>query len=171
MSESYSIWLVPDRDTPAYRTLDGLIGDLARSYSDAPDFAPHITLLSGIEMDEATVVERTRSVVHDRDPFELEFADVSCSTTTHQCVLVTVTPSAALLRLRRSASESFGRDEHTYIPHLSLVYSEMDVDDRIRLVRSLDTGFLPDDVRIDAVEVVDTGGPVPEWQTVSTHPL
>lgn len=171
MSATYSIWLVPERDSRAYRALDERIGDHARSYPDAPDFEPHITLLGGIGTDETTAVERTDDLVRGCDPFELNFSDVSCSTTTHQCVFLLVTPSATLLRLRRSAAESFGRGERLYVPHLSLVYSEMDVDERVRLVRSIDAESLPDSVRIDTVEVVDTAGPVSEWRTVSTHPL
>lgn len=171
MSETYSIWLVPDRETRVYRVLDERISDRARSYPNAPDFEPHITLLGGIERDEATVVERTQDLVRGCDPFGLDFSAVSCSTTTHQCVFLLVTPSAALLRLRRSASESFGLAERMYVPHLSLVYSVIDVEERVRLVRSIDTESLPDSVRIDAVEVVDTGGPVPDWRTVSKHSL
>jgi 2'-5' RNA ligase len=171
MSATYSIWLVPDRETRAYRTLDELIGDYAQSYPDAPDFEPHITLLGGIETDEATVSERTCDLVGGRDPFALDFIDVSCSTTTHQCVFLLVAPSAPLLRLRRTASEVFDRDERMYVPHLSLVYSWMEVEERVRLVRSIDAESLPDGVRIDTVEVVDTSGPVPDWETVSTHPL
>lgn len=96
-----------DTCVPDSRRTDG---DHARSYPDAPDFEPHITLLGGIETDEATAIERTRELVRGCDPFELGFTGVSCSTTTHQCVFLFVTPSAALLRLRRAASESFERD-------------------------------------------------------------
>ena len=171
MSETYSLWLVSDEDTDAYRTLDERISDYARSYPDAPDFEPHITLLGGIEAAEATVVERTRDLVAERDPFDLDVSGVSCSTTTHQCVFLLVTPSTALLRLRRAATESFGRGERMYVPHLSLVYSELAVEDRVRLMRSVGTESLPDRVRIDSVAVVETDGPVPGWRTVSTHPL
>lgn len=171
MSETYSIWLVPDRETRAYRTLDGLIGDFAQSYSDAPDFEPHVTLLSGIEMDEAAVEARLRDLVRDHNPFGVEFGDVSCSTTTHQCVFLLVAPSVTLLRFRRTASELFDREERMYVPHLSLVYSGMNMEDRVRLARSIDAESLPDDVQVDTVKVVDTGGSVPDWRTVSTHPL
>jgi 2'-5' RNA ligase len=171
MTSTYSIWLVPDRDTDAYRTFDGMIGDLARSYPDAPDFAPHVTLLGGVETDEATVVERTRDLVRDRDPFALAFSDVSCSTTAHQCVFVLVTPSVALLRLRRAASETFGRGSSMYVPHLSLLYSGTGPQNRVRVARSIDAKSLPDELQVDAIEVVDTGGSVPEWRTVSRHPL
>jgi 2'-5' RNA ligase len=171
MSATYSIWLVPERGTRAYQTLDGLIGDHARSYLDAPDFEPHITLLGGIATDEATVVDRTRALVRGCNSFELDFAGVSCSTTTHQCVFLLVAPSVPLLRLRRAASESFSRDERMYTPHLSLVYSGMDIEERVRLFRSIDVESLPDSVRIDTVEIVDTSGPVPDWETVSTQPL
>jgi 2'-5' RNA ligase len=171
MSGTYSIWLVPDRDTPAYRTLDGVISDHARSYPDAPDFEPHVTLVGGIEADEATVVDRTRDLARGRGPLEVASGDVSCSTTTHQCVFLLVRPSADLLRFRQSASASFDRDERLYVPHVSLVYSEMAVEERVRLVRSIDANSLPDTVPIDTVEIVDTSGPVSEWRTVSTHVL
>jgi 2'-5' RNA ligase len=171
MSGTYSIWFGPDRETQAYRRLNELIGEYARSYPDAPDFDPHITLLGGIETDEPTVVDRTQDLARGRDPLELAFGDASCSTTTHQCVFLLVVPSTALLELRRAASEAFDRDERLYVPHLSLIYSGMDIDDRVRAVQSIDADSVPDSVRVDTIEVVDTSGPVSEWRTVSAQSL
>ncbi len=171
MTETYSLWLVPERGTPAYRRLDDLISDRSRSYPDAPDFDPHVTLLGGIDADEGGVSERTQALVRGCDPFDLDFVDVSCSTTTHQCVFLLMAPSVVLLELRRDASAAFERDERMYVPHLSLVYSDMGPKERIRVVESTDVESLPDGVRIDTVELVDTGGPVAEWRTVSAYAL
>ena len=171
MSGTYSIWLVPDRETQEYRRLDELIGEYARSYPDAPDFDPHITLLGGIETDEPTVVDRARDLVRGRDPLELEFGDISCSTTTHQCVFLLTAPSVPLLEFRQAATESFGRAAEMYVPHVSLVYGDLNFEDRVRAVRSIDTASLPDSVLVDTIEVVDTDGPVSDWRTVSTQSL
>ena len=80
-------------------------------------------------------------------------------------------PTADLLRLRRAAAESFDRDGELYVPHLSLVYGGLCAEERVRLARSIDAESLPGTVRVDAVEVVETSGSVPEWRTVSTHAL
>jgi 2'-5' RNA ligase len=171
MPGPYSIWLLPDRETTAHRRLDDLIADHARAHPDAPEFDPHITLLGGIETDEKTVGDRTRDLTRGRDPLELAFGGVSCSTTTHQCVFLLVWPSVPLLELRQAATESFGRAAEMYVPHVSLIYSALSPEDRVRMVRSIDADSLPDTVPIDAVEIVDTGGPVSDWQTVSTYTL
>lgn len=168
MSGTYSIWLVPDREAQEYQILDELIGEYARSYPDAPDFDPHITLLGGIETDEPTVVDRTQDLARGRDPLELAFGDVSCSTTTHQCVFFLVAPSVPLLEFRQAATEAVGRAAEMYVPHLSLVYGELSPETRVRAVQSIDADSLPDSVRVDTVEVVDTDGPVSDWRTVST---
>lgn len=171
MSGTYSIWLVPDRETQEYQTLDELIGEYARSYPDTPDFDPHITLLGGIETDEPTVVDRTRDLARGRDPLELAFGDVSCSTTTHQCVFLLVAPSVPLLQFRQAATGAVGRAAEMYVPHMSLVYGDLSPEDRVRVVRSIDTDALPDSVVLDTIEIVDTDGAVSEWRTVSTQSL
>lgn len=171
MTDAHSIWLVPDRSGAAYRRLDDIIADRARAYPDAPDFDPHVTLLGGVDVDREAVTERARELAHGCGPLDLDFGDASCSTTTHQCVFVLITPSAELLELRRAASAAFGRDERMYVPHVSLVYGDLDVDERVREVASIDAASLPDSVRIDTLAVVDTGGSVPEWETVATYSL
>ena len=171
MSGTYSIWLVPDRETQKYQTLDELISEHTRSYPDAHDFDPHITLLGGIETDEPTVMDRTQDLARDRDPLELAFGDASCSTTTHQCVFLLVAPSVPLLEFRQAATEAVGRAAEMYVPHLSLVYSELSPEARVRAARSIDADSLPDSVRVDTIEVVDTDGPVSEWRTVLTQSL
>jgi len=168
MSQAYSIWLVPDSHTAEYRCLEDLIDEHARKH-DAPDFEPHVTVLGGVAEQRGVVEERTREVVRERDPFELEFMGVSCSTTDHQCVFVLVRPSVGLLDVHRQVSESLGPSGGMYVPHLSLVYGGMPLEDRVREVRAIEATGVPDAVRADTVAVVDTAGPVPEWETVAAY--
>lgn len=171
MTSTYSIWLVPDVDSDAYRTLDALIGDFAESYADAPDFEPHVTVLGGVEAEQATVEDRTRDLLADRGPFDLAVGDVSCATTTHQCVFLLIDPSLTVMRLYRRATELFGSAESMYVPHLSLVYSDMPLEERRDLVGAVDVDALPDRIRVETVAVVDTDGAVPEWERVASVSL
>ncbi|SDN46913.1 Cyclic phosphodiesterase-like protein [Haloarchaeobius iranensis] len=58
-----------------------------------------------------------------------------------------------------------------YVPHLSLIYSEMSIADRVSMVESIDLEALPATVRTDTLAVVDTTGEVSEWRTISTAGL
>jgi hypothetical protein len=171
VSGEHSIWLLPARETSEYRTLDTVITEYAESCSDAPDVRPHVTVLGGVNEGREFVERRTRKPIRGVEPFELEFARVSCSTTNHQCVFRLVDPSVEVLELHQRALERFGVTGGMYVPHLSLVYSGMGLQDRVELTRKTDMESLPGSVRTDTVEAVSTGGDVSEWKTVATFGL
>ncbi|MFC4407893.1 2'-5' RNA ligase family protein [Haloarchaeobius iranensis] len=171
MSGTYSLWLVPDRDAAAYRQLEETIRELATGQEDAPEFEPHVTVLGGIRGDQDLITERTEELVGNRESLELSFTAVHCSTTKHQCVFLLIQPTRELLSLHQTAAELFDTNPGMYVPHLSLIYSEMSIADRVSMVESIDLEALPATVRTDTLAVVDTTGEVSEWRTISTAGL
>ena len=171
VSDEYSIWLVPDRGTDAYQQLEETIGEYAQRYEDAPEFEPHITVVGGVEGDISALEEGVRSFAEDQDSFSVDFTRVHCSTTRHQCVFLLVEPTVDLLSLHQKAVEVFDVDAGMYVPHLSLVYSDMSMEERLEMVESIDTTALPSDVPIGEITLVKTSGPVSEWETVATYNL
>lgn len=171
MSDVYSLWVIPDRESEAYRRFDEIIRDLAAAWEDAPEFEPHVTLLGGILTDHETVLTTTETLIQDQQPLELTFSGVRCSTTRYQCIFALVEPTVELLSLHQTAVHKFDVPAEMYLPHLSLVYSDMSIDDRISTARSIDTAELPTTVQGDTVAVVETTGPVSEWDTVATYQL
>jgi 2'-5' RNA ligase len=171
VSAVYSIWLLPDADADATHQLEGLISDYAQSYDDAPVFDPHITVLGGLTEDQDTVMEGTRTLIQDRAPFEVSFPRVHCSTTRYQCVFLLVEPTREILSLHRDAVEIFEVAAGMYVPHLSLVYSDMSIEKRAALARSVDSASVPDTAPIGSVAVVETTGSIPEWETVAEYQL
>lgn len=169
MSNPYSVWLIPESDSSAYRSLNKLISQNAQTYPDAPDFRPHVTVVGGIRMDRDLVEERTQKISDNYDPFEIDFIDTSCSTTNHQCVFLLVAPSIELLSLNQRAVQMLEQNNSMYVPHLSLIYSDMSLEDRIEATRSIDLASLPNSVEIDTIAVVDTSGPVSDWETVAEY--
>lgn len=169
MPETYSVWLIPDVESSAYQSLDELIRAKAGKYPDAPDFRPHITVIGGLNSDRDLVLERTKELAASEDPFETDFIDISCSTTNHQCVFLLLDPSNELLSLNQRAVQLFELDSSMYVPHLSLIYSDMSIEERIKTTRSICSESLPDSVEINMIEVVDTGGPVNDWETVAEY--
>jgi 2'-5' RNA ligase len=171
VSGVYSLWLVPNRETKAYRRLSETIGELAAAHPDAPEFEPHVTVLGGIRGDQDRITKRAQHLAEERRPLELTFTTLQCSTTKHQCVFLLVQPTRELLSVHQAAVQRFDTDGGMYVPHLSLIYSDMSIDDRFTVVESIGIGSLPGGVDADELAVIETTGSVPEWHTVATHEL
>ena len=170
-AQDFSIWLTPDEESNAYRQLQETIDELPSAHADAPVFEPHVTVVGGVDGDRESLEETTRSLTDDTKPVEVTFGEVRCSTTTHQCVFRLVDPSLALFELYASARDALELSMEAYNPHLSLVYSDMGFADRLALANAVDVDALPEEVALPTLELVATGGPVSEWESVCTVPL
>jgi hypothetical protein len=86
-------------------------------------------------------------------------------------VFLAVEPILELLELRRSVREAIGGSTAAYHPHLSLVYSDMDLAERRDTTQSIDTATLPESMTCRALALVDTTEPESEWETIVSVPL
>lgn len=171
MSDKYSVWLVPASDTSAYQQLEQTIKRYAQRYEDAPRFEPHVTVLGGIEGDQSVLKESVRDLTEDQVSFDIDFTKVQCSTTRHQCVFLLVEPSIELLSLHQTLSVSFGMGGEMYVPHLSLIYSDMNIEKRLEMVDLIELSSLPRTAHIDTVALVKTTGGAQEWKSIETYDL
>lgn len=169
--DMYSVWLVPDRGSEAYQQLEETIEEYAQLDEDAPEFEPHITVVGGIQDSESVLEEGVQSLAEGQAVFDIEFTGVQCSTTRHQCVFLLVEPTAEVLSLHQEAVEVFDVDDGMYVPHLSLIYSDMDVEERLDLAESIDMSTFPSTVQVGELVLVKTTGPVSEWETVARYNL
>lgn len=165
MTRTHSLWLTLDDDSRANEQFRDVITDLADAHEDAPIFEPHVTLVGGLTDDRERLTQVTQELAATTEPLELYFADVQCSTTSHQCVFSLVEPSLELLQLRRKTMTSLNRPAAMYIPHLSLIYSEMALDRRFAVIETIDTTTLPTRARFTTIECVDTTGPATAWES------
>jgi hypothetical protein len=64
-------------------------------------------------------------------PYELHFQDVSFGTTFHQCVYVRIQQQADVMHAGAETRAAYSRErDAAYLPHLSLLYSDVDQDAR-----------------------------------------
>ena len=171
MSDDYSIWLQPDPDSSEYHHLKELIGEYSQKYDDAPIFEPHITLVGGLSDDQDRVSEITQHLAQEHQPFEISFARVHCSTTRFQCVFLLVEPILEILSLHKDAVELCGANGGMYVPHLSLIYSDMRLEERLELVDEIESEPVPDTALLNSITVVETTGNPSEWKTIGEYEL
>ena len=105
----------------------------------APLFEPHITLLGGIQgRSKEDVLALTEELASSSTiaPFQITFDRVACGDIFHQCLFILCEKTEALLAANAAARRAFNVDASApdYMPHLSLLYSDIDISTRNALV-------------------------------------
>ncbi|KAH7624734.1 putative Cyclic phosphodiesterase [Nannochloris sp. 'desiccata'] len=189
LKESYSLWFVPKGSLAAH--LHREIVDTSRK-TEAPEFFPHVTLLGGIAQPKEQVLTIAEQIASSLKPIQIEFDKVTYGNIYHQCVYILCKASEDLSRAGRAAKEAFNLDPSTpYMPHLSLIYSDMSSSDRQALAAELqqklfsstsresgddsdgekfeENGFLADSLAVWYTPAEDKS--LESWRAVSVFPL
>jgi 2'-5' RNA ligase len=163
-----SLWLMPEGD-PRER-LATLIARLAARLGTQP-FAPHVTLLAGVEGPEAGVVPAVARLAAAMHPLRLRLAVVEGRDEHFRCLLARVTAEEPLRSAHALAARAFGREpDPGFLPHLSLVYGTL----APRLKASLAVELAAEaavSFEANALHVWRTEGPVGDWREIGAFRL
>ncbi len=163
-----SLWLEPSGGGGT--GLRHLIDRLAEDHG-GQSFAPHITLLSALGADEADLLEAAAELAGSEHPFRVSFDKIGLEETYWRTMYMRAEDSDELTRLRARACLRLDVTESLYRPHLSLMYTDLDISSRRRIVANEVDIVLPSVVVIDTLAVVRTEGPVAEWDQIATFQL
>ncbi len=107
---------------------------LSKQWNTNNIFIPHVTLVGGIECDLMTAKEFTEKLVETRAlrPVDIILGNTGYGEIFHQTVFIHVSKTDALSQQHETALHAFGMDgsSNSYMPHMSLIYSEMGQVDR-----------------------------------------
>lgn len=131
-----SLWLVPE--TTAKAKLDNLIREMAKKHG-TNGFDAHVSLLLA-EVSDGEIEKKCKKIAEVVKGLRLELTEVSVSTTRHQCVFARVKTSTELMKIYQETMRECGMNlaERMYMPHLSLVYGEMDLETRVKTAESVE---------------------------------
>ncbi|KAL6784018.1 hypothetical protein ACKKBG_A04440 [Auxenochlorella protothecoides x Auxenochlorella symbiontica] len=192
--ESFSLWLMPHDGAPEHpfnERLQREINAQANRIAGAPSFAPHVTLLGGIEGTEADVLERADRLGAQLKPYVIKFDKVKAGTSFFQCVFIKCQETPAVMQAAQEARSSYGKDPNeVYMPHLSLLYADITQEQREAVAQEtqarifpglldsiflqkgdpgVGTGFLADSMSLWRTPTEDKS--LNNWELVATIPL
>lgn len=178
---SFSVWVAPPAAAPLARRLRAEIDAAAARVPGAPPFAPHLTLVGGLpEMDEAAARRAAARLAASLAPFEVQLDHVAAGRAFYQCVYILAKRSPAVVAAGAAARTAYGLDpaEH-FMPHVSCLYSDVDLAERERLAAELQMRFfgggaeaLPARAFVAGeLELWRTEGEVARWERVAALPL
>ncbi len=130
MLNLYSLWIIPSHDTK--KRLKKVIIDLSKKY-DGPVFEPHMTLLGNINSEELECIKKTKVLASQIKPFTVSFSEISFSTTYFQSVFLRIKSSAELMEANLKAKKTYNFKNDVFMPHISLVYADVDMKTRERI--------------------------------------
>ncbi len=162
----YSIWIIPSE--PLESTLKQVVVRLAKEL-EGPEFEPHMTLLGDIEGDLTELKEKVKQLASKIDKLELSLGSVSFSTTYFQSVFVRVNSTAELMKLNLEAKKLFGVSNNVFMPHISLLYGDHDME--VREQASLKVNIPEAFFIVKELVVIPATSNPNEWEHLATIPF
>eukprot|EP00873_Tetraselmis_striata_P010874 jgi/Tetstr1/431138/TSEL_020852.t1 len=149
----YSLWIEPTGQLA--EQLQAEIERLRAEHS-GPCFAPHVTLAAFTAEDDAAAEAITAKLVATMKPYHLTFIDVSYGAIFHQCVFLLCAKDAAVMDAAAAAKAALGLPESPYMPHLSLLYADIDEATRAQVAGEMQQRLYGESQGYDTL-LVETG--------------
>ncbi len=164
----FSLWLLPPE--PFFSRYREIIHRLSREYG-TQTFPPHLTLLGSQRGEEAAMVEQTSQLARILTPVPIHLFDVGGRDEFFRCVIINAERSPELMEANRKAKKLFhARPDEEYLPHLSLVYGDLEPSQKAALIQQIES---PSDDRFEVhtLRLIATGGGPEGWRLVRDFSL
>lgn len=148
-----------------------LITGLSETYR-TPPFEPHITLLGGLVSSEGVLAHGTKELAFSFGPLEVELDGMGHAEEYYRCLFAKVRETGQLMELNRRARDIFGRaDDPPFMPHVSLMYSNMRASKKRRMIPPLEDEVRGMRFRAERLYLYLTEGEPPDWREAANYPF
>lgn len=161
--ERYSVFLTPARHD--YEHTAGIIRELCAKYGKEP-FEPHLTLLSGDLTDLVGLKSVVSEAASEGAPITLQIRRVACDETYFRAVYLEFNVNSKLRLLRERILAATGAESTgLFVPHLSLLYSDMPLHRKQAAAGRVVTGR--PEIRFDEIKIVSPRNRFEGWRDTS----
>ncbi len=157
-----SVWLIPEKNNA--KKITPIISSLSQKFG-TPLFEPHITLAKGIK-NTKKLPAQFKEFFKDVFPFELNITGINTDKHYFKCVFFEIEKTLLLNNLRKKADTYFDVVERVYTPHLSLLYSDISIEERSLAVHSITTDLKT--LQIKKAKLYLTSGKIYEWKELAS---
>lgn len=158
-----SIWLMPTGRV--YDELSVTISQLSNQYS-TPSFPPHVTLVEGLTGNERELSSTTEQLASRIRPFEIALSTIDYLDEYFRCLFLRIEESPALLEANRAARMIFHQERDPgFVPHLSLMYGNLDLQTKRQIVQIIGTDFKRT-FPVESLHLYSTNGEPKDWRLV-----
>lgn len=168
IKSSYSLWLRPTQEQ-----IDGLtkiISRLAHRYRTTP-FPPHITLLSSISTDLATINRACKKAVDNYHAFDIGLEEISYTNLYFKNLFINARTEGQLIKLHEDITDRLNYCmNEKYSPHVSLLYGALDEKLQQTLKKELDGNYI-NKFNCQRLDVYNTTTKENQWHLIESYTL
>jgi 2'-5' RNA ligase len=162
-------WLIPAAG-PVRDQLATTIGRIAAEQG-TPVFEPHVTLAPRTDCEPGEAVRALTPVASQAATLDISLSAVGQEQVYFRSLFLRADPSAQLTQLHESARQALRLAEAPYMPHLSLLYSDLTDEQKQPIAAGLDL-VLPLTIQIRAIQLwASHPSGVTGWTRVCELPL
>jgi 2'-5' RNA ligase len=168
LAKGLSLWLMPEGETAEW--LAARIDRLAARHG-TERFAPHLTLLSALELAERQALVAAGCAAAEIAPFTVTLDDIQGRDEHFRCLFVRAKRDGALQAAHATAARAFEREPDAgFLPHVSLVYGTLAPDEKQAIAHEVGEELR---VRFEVrrFHLWRTEGPVTEWRELGVFAL
>lgn len=167
-SNVYHLWLMPQAESNDY--LSEVVRKLSCAYQTRL-FDPHVTLAGGITGPEDELLAKTEKLASNLYRIMITPQEVQYLNEFYRSLFLTVTPAESLINANKLAKQLFELPlNEEFMPHLSLLYGDLSVNEKERIKRELDSNLLRKFI-VDRIVFFRTNIQSDQWASVKSFPL
>eukprot|EP00252_Welwitschia_mirabilis_P006191 TRINITY_DN1698_c0_g1_i2.p1 TRINITY_DN1698_c0_g1~~TRINITY_DN1698_c0_g1_i2.p1 ORF type:complete len:184 (-),score=25.58 TRINITY_DN1698_c0_g1_i2:351-902(-) len=123
--EAFSVWAMPPAEVS--EKIKGVMQKLNSTFR-GPEFEPHMTVVGACKMNRAQALSCLESACKNVSPYKCKIDRVASGSFFYQCVFALVQKTPEAVQAHLQASRSFGNEVRgeDYMPHISLLYANID---------------------------------------------
>jgi hypothetical protein len=160
----FAVWYLFDKDDEDY--LFEIITNLSKQY-DAPSFIPHITAYGLLNIDLKTLDDEIIETTQKIKSFSVETNTVNFSDNFWKTLFVEILPSKHLVKINNNLAKNLSQfSKYEFLPHISLLYKNMEKNQKQFLAESLD---MKKNFKIIGMGIQQFSENIKEWKLVRRY--
>lgn len=162
----YAIWYLLTKEDSDY--IKQIMESLDKKYGGSR-FVPHITAYGLMEIDLATITDKTKKIADENKSFHIKSSGLSHSDNIWKTVYINLELNDIMQEISRKLQKSFPRyASYKFEPHISLIYKDLNALQREKIIREIKT---KEEFVVDTISIMQFSDSVEDWKIVHTFPL
>jgi len=164
----FSLWLRPSQKK--IDELTKIISKLSHHYGTTP-FPPHITLLSGIEIDLGSIINTCKKISKQYKKFPIPLLGLDFTESFYRNLYIQAEKTPVLLELYEDITRQLKTEpKEEFLPHLSLLYGNIDPASKDKIKAKLEQAYT-DNFHCQRLDIYATHAEIQTWHLIQAFEL
>ena len=155
----FAVWALPRSQDFDY--LVRIIKKLSKKY-DFPFFSPHVTLYGLVDIDFRDLENIIVDSIIDIEPFTVKKEKITFSNNFWKSLFILIKQNKELDSIDSKLANKLERfSSYEFIPHFSLIYKNLEKDEKIKIIENLD---IKNEFLIDKIGILEFSKDIHKWK-------